>query len=142
MYILDTDHLSILDRGGAGAQRLLLRLANVNPSEIVATIISYEEQTRGWLSYVTKARTVEGQVQAYKQLKQQLTNSNSDTQQFRCVILRLTHLTIKLSSPKTRQLFTSLSIVGVNCTHQTRIKRSRYVSNFHRIARIVNWCPN
>jgi tRNA(fMet)-specific endonuclease VapC len=49
-------------------------LANVNPSEIVATIISYEEQTRGWLSYVTKARTVEGQVQAYKQLKQQLTN--------------------------------------------------------------------
>lgn len=74
MYILDTDHLSVLDRGGAGAQRLLLRLANVNPSEIVATIISYEEQTRGWLSYVTKARTVEGQVQAYKQLKQQLTN--------------------------------------------------------------------
>lgn len=49
-------------------------MANVNPSEIVATIISYEEQTRGWLSYVTKARTVEGQVQAYKQLKQQLTN--------------------------------------------------------------------
>ncbi|BAY94696.1 MULTISPECIES: type II toxin-antitoxin system VapC family toxin [unclassified Tolypothrix] len=74
MYILDTDHLSILDRGGAGAQRLLMRLANVNPNEIVATIISYEEQTRGWLSYLAKARTFEGQVEAYKQLKKQLTN--------------------------------------------------------------------
>ncbi|BAY23004.1 hypothetical protein NIES2100_27680 [Calothrix sp. NIES-2100] len=74
MYILDTDHLSVLERKGVGAQRLLIRLANVNPNEIVATIISYEEQTRGWLSYVTKARTVEGQVEAYKQLKKQLTN--------------------------------------------------------------------
>jgi tRNA(fMet)-specific endonuclease VapC len=37
-------------------------------------VFSYEEQTRGWLSYLTKARTVEGQVEAYKQLKRQLTN--------------------------------------------------------------------
>jgi tRNA(fMet)-specific endonuclease VapC len=74
MYVLDTDHLSVLERGGAGSQRLLLRLATVNPNEVLATIISYEEQTRGWLSYVAKARTVEGQVEAYKQLKRQLTN--------------------------------------------------------------------
>lgn len=58
MYILDTDHLSVLDRGGAEAQRLLQRLASVNPTQVAASIISYEEQMRGWLSYVAKAQTV------------------------------------------------------------------------------------
>ncbi|MEH2089281.1 hypothetical protein [Nostoc sp.] len=42
MYVFDTDHLSVLERRGAGAQRLLMQLANVNPNEVAATIISYE----------------------------------------------------------------------------------------------------
>ncbi|GAA6614976.1 type II toxin-antitoxin system VapC family toxin [Scytonema sp. NUACC26] len=74
MYILDTDHLSVLDRGGAEAQRLLQRLVGVNPAQVAVSIISYEEQMRGWLSYAAKAQTVEKQVEAYKQLKRQLTN--------------------------------------------------------------------
>lgn len=37
-------------------------------------MISYEEQMRGWLSYIAKAQTMEQQVEAYKQLKRQLTN--------------------------------------------------------------------
>ncbi|WP_293129872.1 hypothetical protein [Microcoleus sp. bin38.metabat.b11b12b14.051] len=32
MYILDTDHLSVLDRGGVASQRLLQRLTNINIS--------------------------------------------------------------------------------------------------------------
>ncbi|MFW9259900.1 type II toxin-antitoxin system VapC family toxin [Nostoc sp. CALU 546] len=74
MYVFDTDHLSVLERRGAGAQRLLMQLTNVNPNEVAATIISYEEQMRGWLSYIKKAKTVEAQVAAYKQLNRQLTN--------------------------------------------------------------------
>jgi tRNA(fMet)-specific endonuclease VapC len=74
MYILDTDHLSVLDRGGANAQRLLQRLASVSSSQIVASIISYEEQMRGWLSYIAKAQSIEQQVETYKQLKRQLAN--------------------------------------------------------------------
>ena len=74
MYILDTDHLSVLDRGGIKAQRLLQRLAGVAPRQVAATIISYEEQMRGWLSYLAKAQTIDKQVQAYSQLKRQLTN--------------------------------------------------------------------
>ena len=72
MYILDTDHLSVLDRGGANAQRLLQRLASVSSSQVTASIISYEEQMRGWLSYIAKAQTIERQVETYKQLKRQL----------------------------------------------------------------------
>ncbi|WP_066382703.1 MULTISPECIES: type II toxin-antitoxin system VapC family toxin [unclassified Anabaena] len=74
MYIFDTDHLSVLDRGGVQAQPLLMRLANINPNQVAVTIISYEEQMRGWMSYIAKAQTVEGQVLAYKELKKQLTN--------------------------------------------------------------------
>jgi tRNA(fMet)-specific endonuclease VapC len=74
MYILDTDHLSVLDRGGVNAQRLLQRLASVSPTQVAASIISYEEQMRGWLSYIAKAQTIEQQVETYKQLKRQLAN--------------------------------------------------------------------
>lgn len=74
MYIFDTDHLSILERGGIQAQPLLRRLNNVDANNLAATIISYEEQMRGWLSYIKKAQTVEKQVEAYKQLQKQLNN--------------------------------------------------------------------
>lgn len=74
MYILDTDHLSVLDRGGVNAQRLLQRLANIDPTQVATTIISYEEQMRGWLSYTAKAQSIDKQVKAYKELKRQLTN--------------------------------------------------------------------
>ncbi len=74
MYILDTDHLSVIDRGGVKAKGLLQRLANINPAQVATSIISYEEQMRGWLSYTAKAQTVEKQVEAYRELKRQLTN--------------------------------------------------------------------
>ncbi len=74
MYILDTDHLSVLDRGGNNAQPLLQRLANINPTQVAVSIISYEEQMRGWLSYIAKTQAVEQQVEAYRHLKRQLAN--------------------------------------------------------------------
>ena len=74
MYILDTDHLSVLDRGGVQAQRLLQKLASVDSTQVATSIISYEEQMRGWLSYLAKAQTIEQETKAYKQLKQQLIN--------------------------------------------------------------------
>jgi tRNA(fMet)-specific endonuclease VapC len=74
MYILDTDHLSVIDRGGVKAQRLLQRLASIDPTQVATSIISYEEQMRDWLSYAAKAQTIEKQVEAYKELKRQLTN--------------------------------------------------------------------
>jgi tRNA(fMet)-specific endonuclease VapC len=74
MYILDTDHLSVLDRGGVAAQILSQRLSQVDSRQVVTTIISYEEQMRGWLDYGTKNQAVERQVEAYKLLKRQLMN--------------------------------------------------------------------
>lgn len=73
MYILDTDHLSVLDRGGVEAQRLSERLRTTPSTQIVTSIISYQEQMQGWLACIN-ARDVEQQVKAYRGLRQQLAN--------------------------------------------------------------------
>lgn len=57
MYLLDTDHLSVLERGGASSLRLTLRLSAVPDSDIVSCVVVYEEQMRGWLSQGARART-------------------------------------------------------------------------------------
>ena len=72
MYLLDTDHLSILERGGTVAQRLGTRLSNLTREDIAVTIITYEEQTRGWLSYIAKAHTLEEQIIAYRKLEKHI----------------------------------------------------------------------
>lgn len=36
------------------------------------TILSFEEQTRGWLTYLARARTIAAQVEAYRRLSRHL----------------------------------------------------------------------
>ncbi len=74
MLILDTDHLSILDRGGVESRALRARLARRRPDEVVTTIINFEEQMRGWLAYVARVRSVEQQREAYLRLRRHLDN--------------------------------------------------------------------
>lgn len=69
MVILDTDVLTLLGRTPVGGtSRLRSRLAALPEGQIVTTVISYEEQTRGWLARIAKARTVAEQVEAYREL--------------------------------------------------------------------------
>lgn len=72
IYVLDTDHLTALGRGGRAAQKLSAKIDEAEVYEITATIISYEEQTRGWFALIAQARTVERQVEVYRQLKNNL----------------------------------------------------------------------
>ncbi|WP_334310337.1 type II toxin-antitoxin system VapC family toxin [Microcystis aeruginosa] len=64
----------MLDRGGQPAQQLLKKLAAIRSSEVATTIITYEEQMRGWLSYIAKANSIETQVVAYRRLEKHLAN--------------------------------------------------------------------
>ena len=57
MYILDTDHMSLLEWDNAGAATLRERLADCEPDEVATTIVSYEEQVRGWMAYIARARS-------------------------------------------------------------------------------------
>ncbi len=69
MYLLDTGHFTILERGGSTCEKLRARLLQVNSDEVSTTIISCEEQTRGWLARIAKVE-IEAQVQIYR--KQEL----------------------------------------------------------------------
>ena len=70
MHILDTDHLSILGRANSmESQRLRFRLAGLKTKERVTTIITFEEQMRGWLAHLARSRSLAQQVAAYRQLK-------------------------------------------------------------------------
>jgi len=49
-YILDTDHLTILQqRTRPLFERLSQRLAPIEPDQVSTTIVSFHEQMRGWL---------------------------------------------------------------------------------------------
>jgi tRNA(fMet)-specific endonuclease VapC len=73
MIVLDTDHMSLLERGESpSASRLQARLATLPPELRTTTIVSFEEQMRGWMAYLAKSRTVARQVDAYKRLQRQL----------------------------------------------------------------------
>ena len=69
MLILDTDHLSILDQDTVEAFNLGRRLATQRQADVAVTIITYEEQMRGWLAYVARANNVERQIEAYQRLR-------------------------------------------------------------------------
>lgn len=69
MYILDTDLFSLTDRtDNYESHRLRFRLSNLADEHLATTIITFEEQTRGWLSWLSQARSLDQQVERYRQL--------------------------------------------------------------------------
>jgi tRNA(fMet)-specific endonuclease VapC len=70
VILLDTDVLSIIQqKRGVEYTRLVARLNAIADQPVCVSVISLEEQTRGWLAYVARARTPEQQVQAYGRLQ-------------------------------------------------------------------------
>jgi tRNA(fMet)-specific endonuclease VapC len=72
--VLDTDHMSLLEWGSDAAARLRSRLADHAESDVATTIVNYEEQMRGWMAYLAKARSLAKQVEAYRRLRGHLEN--------------------------------------------------------------------
>ncbi len=65
MFILDTDHISLLQRRHP---RVATRVLSTPPQELATTIITVEEQLRGRLDRVRQARSDEEIVSAYRNL--------------------------------------------------------------------------
>lgn len=69
MIVLDTDHLTIFAQGrSAEAQRLFDRLTDWG-EPFGTTVISVEEQLRGWLALINRRKTAHAQIPAYAGLK-------------------------------------------------------------------------
>jgi tRNA(fMet)-specific endonuclease VapC len=67
-YLLDTDVLTLLERGGADSLPLQLRLAEVPAADVGTTVVNYEEKMRGWLARAAQANTPEKLVAVYARL--------------------------------------------------------------------------
>ncbi|HJY81297.1 MAG TPA: type II toxin-antitoxin system VapC family toxin [Candidatus Binatia bacterium] len=69
MVILDTDHLTIIQRQNEPAYtRLRTRLQQTASDTICTTIVNVEEQMRGWLAVISRSRRLEHEIAAYRQL--------------------------------------------------------------------------
>lgn len=67
LYLLDTDHITLLQHNNA---RLLARCSKEDEADVVVSIISYEEQFRGWLNLISKAKTPDRFDSAYLSLSE------------------------------------------------------------------------
>jgi tRNA(fMet)-specific endonuclease VapC len=69
MIILDTDHISLLQyRDSLQAFALQARLDALPPNDVVTTVITMEEQLRGWLALIRRYADVHRQVAYYDRL--------------------------------------------------------------------------
>jgi tRNA(fMet)-specific endonuclease VapC len=72
MYLLDTDHMSLLQRGGEESNHILRHLRPLPQDDVAVTVVSFEEQTRGWLARIGQQSVTANQVRAYGELKRLL----------------------------------------------------------------------
>lgn len=68
MIILDTDIASILFRGNSDVALKIRRQLDVAGAPVSISVISVEEQFRGWTALIARARTTDRLIIAYKAL--------------------------------------------------------------------------
>lgn len=73
MYLLDTDYMSLIQRGNADGKTIVQRLITTN-SPLATTVITYKEQMRGWLDLIARATKFDAQVRGYQLLHQHALN--------------------------------------------------------------------
>ncbi len=70
MFVLDSDHLSFLQRQrGTEFERLSQRCAEHEPTDFYLTIISFHEQFNGWTKFIARAKNSIGLVRGYTELE-------------------------------------------------------------------------
>ncbi len=71
MLVLDTDHFSDWERDSAAGKRFRNRLESARP-EIALSIVTVEEQVRGWLAEISRHRDPHRQISPYTKLQRQI----------------------------------------------------------------------
>lgn len=75
MYVLDTDHIVLLQHGaGSELRRLLQRMALHPDTDFFYPVIAFHEQMLGANAYISGARKRDGVVRGYGMLQRVLTD--------------------------------------------------------------------
>jgi tRNA(fMet)-specific endonuclease VapC len=73
MFLIDTDHLGILQHGASPEfGRLRERLASHLSTAFYVSIVSFHEQCQGWNAYISRARDQRGVVHGYSMFQRVL----------------------------------------------------------------------
>lgn len=68
-FLLDTDHFSLIQEDISKAPHLQARLRSISQAEIHVSIISFQEQARGWLAWINSAKKPHDVVLGFRQLQ-------------------------------------------------------------------------
>lgn len=68
MIILDTDLLSVVQRADSSEYDTLVGKLDSADDEVGVSIVGFEEQMRGWLAYIARAKSSNQQIEAYAKL--------------------------------------------------------------------------
>lgn len=69
LYLLDTDHISLLGRGGVEGERIRARLRLLAPDDYGISIITFSEQMKGWLAEVARANSPQTEAVAFGKMQ-------------------------------------------------------------------------
>jgi tRNA(fMet)-specific endonuclease VapC len=140
MIILDTDVLSLVQRDDSPAGLCVrARIVQLPTHELVATtIVTYHEQTNGWLAYLAKARSRPQQIYAYSLLEKHL----NDYRQARVIPYDRSAADVfdQLRSTHVRMGTMDLRIAAIALTHEALLI-TRNLKDFSKISnlRLEDW---
>jgi len=133
MYILDTDHLSLIQRNGQVGKRILAKLAVIEESEVVVTVITYEEQVRGRLNVLSRAKTLDEQILGYQGLQQLAVDYQSIVIVSFSHAAAVEHQRLRRAYPRIGNMDLKIAAVTLN---NNEILLTRNVSDFGQIVEL------
>ncbi len=75
MFLLDTDHVIILQQQTAGLfSTLQARISAYSLDDFLISVVSFQEQVAGWQAFLARKRSARHVVQAYAQFQRLLTD--------------------------------------------------------------------
>jgi tRNA(fMet)-specific endonuclease VapC len=78
MFLLDTDHISILQHAsGNEFVRMSARMKTYPVAALFFSVVSFHEQVLGWNTYISKARTVENLLRGYRGYEEMISQYRS-----------------------------------------------------------------
>ncbi len=130
MIILDTDVLTIVQRADGQAYVRLVRRLDAADDEVAVSIVSFEEQVRGWLAFIAGARSSNQQINAYARLHALIEDFTTrpilDFDQSSALELE------KLKASKVRVGTMDLKIAAIAIVHDALLI-SRNLSDFRKV---------
>lgn len=135
MFILDTDHLGILQGPrNEGCSNILKRIAEVSDSNVYLTIISFHEIVAGWAKYVKQSNDPLKIVAGYARLEQVLKDFSCS--QVLPFSLAASEVFEDLKQKKTRVATMDLRIASIAISQQMTVV-TRNIVDYERIPGLV-----